>query len=272
MTIVEFENATKIFGNGTKGLDNVSFQVEEGEFVIIQGKSGAGKTTLVRLMLKEIPLGQGTIRIDGDDISKISKLNTPLLRRKIGVVFQDFKIIAERTVGENIALALDILDLRDDIIDKRIIELLELTGLANKGEMFPAQLSGGELQRVVIARALAPQPKILFADEPTGNLDPETAIKIVHLLQDINSQGTTVLLATHDKVILDNIKGRTIVIENGKITKDSGASSPKKKSKPKDKSEPKEEKKEEEVKDKDKSEPKEDKKVEKEEEQDGEKS
>lgn len=221
--MIEFDSVSKIFGNGTKALTDVNFSLEEGEFVIIQGKSGAGKTTIARLIIKEFPFEKGVIKVDGDDISKISPNNTPLLRRKIGVAFQDFKILTNRTVRENISLALDILGLDQEIINKRIKELLNLTGLEGKDDMFPSQLSGGEVQRVIIARALAPQPKVIFADEPTGNLDEETAMQIINLLKDINEQGTAVILATHDKSVLSKLKFRSIQLEDGKIIKDTGA-------------------------------------------------
>lgn len=220
--MIEFENVTKVFGNGTVAIENVTFFVDKGEFVIIEGVSGAGKSTLLRLMLKEIPFENGIIRIDGDNIAKISKKNTYLLRRKIGSVFQDYKVLMDRTVKENIALALDILKLEQEVIQARIEELLTLIGLEGKGDVFPVQLSGGELQRVIIARALAPQPKIIFADEPTGNLDEATALHIAELLKDINEQGTTVILATHDKALINKFKKRIIEIENGKIIKDTG--------------------------------------------------
>src|SRR3989339_1417545 len=196
--MIVFDEVTKVFGNGTKALDNVSFAIGAGELVILEGDSGAGKTTLVRTMLKEFPITRGKIIIDGDDIAKISTRNLPLLRRKIGVVFQDFKILYDRTVSENIELALDILGLSDKIAAERSKELLALTGLTDKAQDFPVQLSGGQLQRVIIARALAGSPKILFADEPTGNLDAKTGWSIVELLKDINEQGTTVIMATHD--------------------------------------------------------------------------
>lgn len=228
--MIEFTQVTKVFGNGVKALDSVSFTVDEGEFVAIQGPSGSGKTTILRLMLKEIPLREGKIRIDGDNINKISPKNTYLLRRKIGSAFQDFKILMDRTVKENIALGLDILDLDPEVTEARIKELLSLTELEGKDDVFPIQLSGGELQRVVIARALAPQPKIIFADEPTGNLDDETAWTIVQLLQDINEQGTAIILSTHDKKLIEKLGIRTIELKGGKVIKDTGS---KKKSKAK---------------------------------------
>lgn len=217
-----FDQVTKVFGNGTKALDEVSFALGAGEFAVLRGPSGAGKTTLMRLILKEFAPTKGKIVVDGDDLSRISPRNTPLLRRKVGVVFQDFKILLDRTVGENIDLALDILGLSDEIIRKRRQELLELTGLTDKDENFPVQLSGGQLQRVIIARALATQPKLLFADEPTGNLDRDTARGVVQLLKDINEQGTTVILATHDVELVKGFKARELVLEEGKLIKDTG--------------------------------------------------
>lgn len=234
--MVEFINVTKVFGNGTKALDDVSFLIDSGEFAAITGPSGAGKTTLLKLMMKEISFSKGKIRIDGDNINKISRSNTYLLRRKIGAIFQDFKIIMDRTVKENVALGLEILDLEPSVVDLRIKELLELTGLGGKEDVFPIQLSGGEMQRVVIARALAPQPKIIFADEPTGNLDTDNAWSIIQLLKDINEQGTAVILSTHDKAIIKKLGIRSIEIKAGKILKDSGSKSkPKSASKKEDK-------------------------------------
>jgi cell division transport system ATP-binding protein len=219
--MITFDHVTKIFGNGTLALDDVSFHIEAGEFVILEGTSGAGKTTMMRLMLKEFTPTRGLITIDGDDLSKITKRNIPFLRRKIGVVFQDFKILMDRTVTENIELALDILGLDRHIMESRMYELLKLTGLAEKANDFPVQLSGGQLQRVIIARALAGQPKILFADEPTGNLDAETALSIIDLLKDINEQGTTVVMSTHDVDLVKDLHARTLRLDKGKLVKDS---------------------------------------------------
>ena len=240
--MIIFDAVTKVFGNGARALDGVSFEIEPGEFVIVQGTSGAGKTTLVRLMLKEFVPTSGIIKIDGDDLSRISTRNIPFLRRKIGVVFQDFKVLFDRTVGENISLALDILGLDPKVTESRMKELLELTGLSDKTNDFPVQLSGGQLQRVIIARALAGQPKILFADEPTGNLDAETAVSIINLLKDINEQGTTVIMATHDVDLVKGLHARTLELKQGKIVKDSGS----KHKKPKEHKEESKDKKEEE--------------------------
>jgi len=219
--MIVFDQVTKKYGNGTVALEDVSFEVEPGEFVVIEGRSGAGKTTLQKLMLKETACDSGTIHLDGDDISKISARNLPLLRRKVGVVFQDFKLLSDKTVAENILIALDIIGISGEVAEQRLVELLKLTGLTNMRELFPSQLSGGELQRVAIARALAPEPKVLFADEPTGNLDDKTASSIIELLQTINNQGTTTLVATHDHHFLKNQNRRTLYFELGKLVKDS---------------------------------------------------
>jgi cell division transport system ATP-binding protein len=247
--MILFENVTVRFGNGTLGLDDISFAVGVGEFVVVEGHSGAGKTTLMRAVIKDIPITSGKIVIDGDDISKISSKNLPLLRRKVGVVFQDFKLLLDRTVAENIDLALDILGLSNDVIVKRRNELLELTGLSDKVDHFPVQLSGGELQRVAIARALAPQPKVLFADEPTGNLDAKTAMSIIKLLQEINEQGTTVVMATHDLDLIKELKFRRLRFEKGQLLHDSGAHHHQPKADP-----PREDKKSEEPKEEEKGE------------------
>ena len=219
--MIIFDQVTKRYGNGTVALDHVDLAVEPGEFVVIVGHSGAGKTTLQKLLIKETLPDSGIIKVDGDEIAKISGKNTPLLRRKIGVVFQDFKILFEKTVAENILLVLDILGVDKELANKRLQELLELTGLIDKKDHFPIQLSGGELQRVAIARALAGEPKVLFADEPTGNLDDATGGQIIELLQDINKHGTTVLMATHDKHLVKDKKLRLIEFEHGKLIKDS---------------------------------------------------
>lgn len=218
-----FDNVTIAFPNGTKALSDVSFAVGEGEFVIVEGHSGAGKTSLMRAVIKDLPTSSGKIVVEGDDISKISSKNLPLLRRKVSVIFQDFKLLLDRTIAENIDLALDIIGLDGDIVEKRRKELLELTGLSDKEDYFPKQLSGGEVQRVAIARALAPQPKILFADEPTGNLDAKTGLTIIKLLQDINEAGTTVVMATHDLELIKDLKLRRIRLDHGSLAHDSGS-------------------------------------------------
>lgn len=219
--MIVFDNVTISFKNGTHGLEDVSFAIGTGEFVIVEGHSGAGKTSMMRAVIKDLDITQGKIVIEGDDLSKIAPKNLPLLRRKISVIFQDFKLLSDRTIAENIDLALDIIGLDKDVIKKRRTELLELTGLKGKENFFPIQLSGGELQRVAIARALAPQPKVLFADEPTGNLDAKTGLSIIKLLQDINETGTTVVMATHDLELVKDLKLRRLRLDHGRLVHDS---------------------------------------------------
>lgn len=221
--MILFDNVTITFGTGEKALKDVSFAVGEGEFVIVEGHSGAGKTSLMRAVIKDLPISHGKIVIEGDDLSKISSKNLPLLRRKISVIFQDFKLLMDRTIAENIDLALDIIGLDEDTVQKRRSELLELTGLKGKDNFFPVQLSGGEIQRVAIARALAPQPIVLFADEPTGNLDAKTGLSIIKLLQDINEAGTTVVMATHDLELVKDLKLRRLRLDHGELVHDSTA-------------------------------------------------
>ena len=216
-----FDEVTKLYKNGTRALDEVNFAIGAGEFVVIEGHSGAGKTTIIKTTIKEIEIDKGKIIFDGDDLGKIPKNNIPLLRRKIGVVFQDFKILFDRTVAENIDLALDILGISEQTAKARRNELLELTGLSDKKNVFPIQLSGGELQRVAIARALSGEPKLLFADEPTGNLDAEGGAGIVKLLSDIHGHGTTVVVATHDVSLFKSLGKRTLKMEKGKLVGDS---------------------------------------------------
>ncbi len=219
--MIVFDNVTISFPSGAHALKDVSFAIGEGEFVIIEGHSGAGKTSLMRALIKDLPVSQGKIVIEGDDISKISAKNLPLLRRKVSVIFQDFKLLMDRTVSENIDLALDIIGLDLELTRKRRNELLELTGLGGKENFFPIQLSGGEVQRVAIARALAGEPKVLFADEPTGNLDAKTGLSIIKLLQDINEHGTTVVMATHDIELVKDLKLRRLRFDHGELVHDS---------------------------------------------------
>lgn len=219
--MIVFDNVTISYPSGGHAVEQISFAVGEGEFVVIEGHSGAGKTTLMRALIKDIPIRSGKIVVEGDDLAKISRKNLPLLRRKIGVVFQDFKLLSDRTVAENIDLALDIIGLAPQAVVKRRRELLELTGLAGKDNYFPSQLSGGEIQRVAIARALSPEPKVLFADEPTGNLDAKTGLSIIALLQDINEHGTTIIMATHDIDLIKDFKLRRLRLERGELVHDS---------------------------------------------------
>lgn len=219
--MIVFDDVTISFPGGIKALKDVSFAIGKGEFVIVEGHSGAGKTSLMRALIKDLPVAKGKIVIDGDDIAKISSKNLPLLRRKVSVIFQDFKLLMDQTIAENIDIALDIIGLDHSLIEKRRKELLDLTGLGGRDDFFPIQLSGGEMQRVSIARALAPQPKVLFADEPTGNLDAQTGISIIRLLQDINEAGTTVVMATHDLELVKDLKLRRLRLDHSELVHDS---------------------------------------------------
>jgi cell division transport system ATP-binding protein len=220
--MIVFDHVTKKYGNGTVALDDICFALGEGEFVVVEGKSGAGKSTLGKAMIKEVTIDAGKIVIDGDDLAAIPTKNIPLLRRKVGTIFQDFKLLPDRTVAENVDLALDIAGISVEIGAKRRRDLLDLTGILDKEDHFPVQLSGGELQRVAIARALAAEPKILFADEPTGNLDAETGWSIVTLLKDINAQGTTILMATHDLELIKDLPLRRLRLDHGRLVHESG--------------------------------------------------
>lgn len=218
--MLKFKNVSKSFGD-IDALSDISFEVKEGEFVFIAGPSGAGKTTLLRLLLREILPSSGEIILDGEDIVKLHGRQIPNLRQNIGVVFQDFKVIPERTISENVEVALAVIKLPPDEWEARVNHVLELVGLDKRANLFPSQLSGGELQRVSMARALVVNPKIILADEPTGNLDWETADKIVELFEKIEKEGKTVIVATHHELIIDKMKKRTLKLKEGKLISDS---------------------------------------------------
>lgn len=219
--MIKFKNVTKIYKKRTKALDKVSFEIPKKEFVCLVGPSGAGKSTLVRLLVCEEKPTSGRILIGGYNITKLKLREIPYFRRKIGVVFQDYKLLLDKNVFENVAFALEVCGAPDAEIRRRVPKVLKLVGLEKKAENFPDELSGGEKQRVSIARALIHSPKLLIADEPTGNLDPKTAWEIIELLIKINErQGTIVLLATHEKTIVDRLKKRVVTIKNGKFVSD----------------------------------------------------
>lgn len=216
--MVKFKNVTKRFGAVT-ALDGVSFEVNKGEFVFITGPSGSGKTTILKLILGEITPESGEVTVDGANVPSLKTNDLPLFRQKIGTVFQDFKVLPERTIAENVEVALAVIGLPENEWSERVKHVLNLVGLGKLGDFFPAQLSGGELQRVSLARALAVNPKLLLADEPTGNVDWVTSDSLMKLFEKINGEGKTIIMATHNLDIVKKFKKRVIHLVGGRITK-----------------------------------------------------
>lgn len=219
--MIRFENLSKKYGSNTTALEDISLEIKQGEFVFIVGPSGAGKSTLLRILTREITPSSGKVLVGNIDIAKMKDSEIPHLRRKVGVVFQDFKLLDDRTVFEQVALTLEVLGKSDEEIAKMVEHILKLVEIWDKRNLFPRQLSGGEAQRTAIARAAVGKPDVLLADEPTGDLDPKTAWGVIQLLNEINSWGTTILMATHNQEIVNTLKKRVLVIKNGKIIKDS---------------------------------------------------
>lgn len=217
--MIVFDSATKKFGS-TLALDNISLEIKQGDFVFIVGPSGAGKSTLLKILTREILPTSGKVMVGKVDISKLKDKDIPDLRRKVGVVFQDFKLLDDRTVFENVALTLEVLGKSEIEINKMVEHILKLVEIWDKRNLFPRQLSGGEAQRTAIARAAVGKPDVLLADEPTGDLDPKTAWGVIQLLNEINSWGTTILMATHNQEIVNTLKRRVVVLKDGKVTKD----------------------------------------------------
>jgi cell division transport system ATP-binding protein len=218
--VIEFARVSKLYPSGDVGVDDVSFTVRRGEFLFLVGSTGSGKSTLMRLLIKELEPTAGTIRVAGRSLADISRAKTPYYRRNLGVVFQDFKLLPNRTVYDNVAYALQVTGGSRKEIRAKVPDILRLTGLSTKLHNRPDQLSGGEQQRVSIARAFVNHPPLLLADEPTGNLDPETSIGIMQLLYRINRTGTTVVVATHDHAMVDRMRRRVIELSRGKIVRD----------------------------------------------------
>ncbi len=218
--MILFQDVTKKYENDVTALDRVSFEIQDGEFVFIIGTSGAGKSTLVKLLLKEIDPSSGKIFLDEEEITRISRRRIPGIRKKIGVVFQDFRLLEDRNVYDNIGYVLDLQGLSSANKKKTIGEVLEMVGLEERRNFFPNQLSGGEQQRVSIARAMVNRPRYLIADEPTGNLDPTTSKNIMEAFEEIHRNGTTVIVSTHAKEIVDLMKRRVIHIDGGRIIRD----------------------------------------------------
>lgn len=219
--MIRFQNISKIYdSDSTVALDNVSFEINPKEFVSIVGKSGAGKTTLLKLLMAEESPTKGRIFFEDQDVHKIKPGKLPELRRQIGAVFQDYKLLPSKTAYENVAYIMEVTDCPDGQICQDVSKILEIVGLSDKANNFPAQLSGGEKQRVAIARALIHRPKVILADEPTGNLDPYNTLDIIKLLLKINEFGTTVILCTHNKEIINSLGKRVITLQDGKIIRD----------------------------------------------------
>ena len=220
MAIIDMKDAVKKYDNGTTALRGVTVSIEPGEFAYIVGPSGAGKSTFIRLIYREIALDKGSLQVSKYNLAKMKKRDIPKLRREIGVVFQDYKLLPKKTVYENVAYAMEVIGEKRRTIKKRVMEVLDLVGLKHKVRSFPNELSGGEQQRVAIARAIVNHPKVLIADEPTGNLDPDNSWEVMNLLERINLQGTTVLMATHNSQIVNTLRHRVIAIENGRVVRD----------------------------------------------------
>lgn len=217
--MIQFINVSKTYP-GHQALADISVTIPDGDFVFLIGPSGAGKTTILRLLIRDILPTNGKILLDDTEINKVSKGKIHHLRRKVGMIFQDFKILQDRTVFENVGLALDILGRKPKEIKKEVNDALALVGLSDKMNKFPAQLSAGELQRTSIARAVVMGPKVILADEPTGNLDPDNAWKVLTILQEVNKLGTTIIMATHNMDLVNELKKRTITMKDGKVVKD----------------------------------------------------
>ena len=218
--MISLNRVTKVYKETVTALDDVSLEIAKGEFVFVVGPSGSGKSTLIRLLLKEDEPSRGDIYVAGKHIGKLSPWKVPYLRRNLGTVFQDFKLLPDKNVFDNVAFALEVIGKPRHVIHQRVPEILNLVGLGEKLSNYPDELSGGEQQRVSIARAFVNRPLILLADEPTGNLDPATSVDIMKLLDRINRTGTTVLMATHDNAIVDAMRRRVVELDSGKVVRD----------------------------------------------------
>lgn len=219
--MINFENVSKQYKNSnTPALDGINLNIEQGDFVFLVGQSGSGKSSLLRLLLKEEKPTSGTVTVDGINVAKLPNRKVPAFRRTMGIVFQDFRLLPGKTVFDNVAFGMEVIGKSKKEIEQRIPALLELVGLEEKAHRLPSELSGGEQQRVALARAFVNKPKLLLADEPTGNLDPSTSVGIMKLLDRINRTGTTIVMATHDVAIVDQMRKRIVQMENGKIIRD----------------------------------------------------
>jgi cell division transport system ATP-binding protein len=218
--MIKFTKVDKVYKDGYKSLSNINLGIKQGEFVFLVGHSGAGKSTMLKLLLREEKISSGRLTVLGEDISKIKNKNIHLLRRKIGVIFQDFRLLKDKTAYENVELAIRVVGASSKEIKPRVLDVLDAVGLLDKANRYPAQLSGGECQRVAIARAIVNKPSIIIADECTGNLDLDNSIEIIKILNKINKSGTTVIMATHDVELLKLFEKRTIQLKNGQVVND----------------------------------------------------
>ncbi|PYZ96281.1 cell division ATP-binding protein FtsE [Alteribacter lacisalsi] len=218
--MITMNEVWKTYPNGVMAINGIDIHIEKGEFVYVVGPSGAGKSTFIKLMYREEKPTRGAITIDTEELAKLKERHIPRLRRKIGVVFQDFKLLPSLTVYENVAFALEVIEESKANIRRRVMQVLDVVRLKNKARFLPHELSGGEQQRVAIARAIVNNPSVLIADEPTGNLDPETSWEIMRILEEINERGTTIVMATHNKEIVNTIRKRVIAIEGGRVARD----------------------------------------------------
>ena len=218
--MINIEHGTKVYPNGTIGVEDININIEKGEFVFLVGSSGSGKSTMIKLLLKELDPTEGTITINSVKTGELRRSQIPYLRRNVGVVFQDFRLLPNKTVFENVAFAMQVIEAPTKTIRRNVPTVLSLVGLRDKSKVYPRELSGGEQQRTALARAIVNNPPILIADEPTGNLDPATAWDIMTLLEEINKRGTTVVIATHAKDIVDQMQKRVITLSDGHIIRD----------------------------------------------------
>jgi cell division transport system ATP-binding protein len=218
--MIRLENVTKVYEGGTIAANNVTLDIQKGEFVFLVGESGSGKSTIIRLLLRDEPVTRGKVWVAGKDITTLPRWKIPFLRRSVGTVFQDYKLLPNRTVGENVAFALEVLGRPRSVIGPQVEQVLDLVGLSGMEGRYPRQLSGGEQQRVSVARAFVNRPPIMLCDEPTGNLDPKTSVGIMKLLDRINRTGTTIIMATHDHAIVDAMQRRVVALDNGRVVRD----------------------------------------------------
>lgn len=218
--MLKMENVSKVYPGGSKALQDVNIHIKPGEFVFVVGPSGAGKSTFIKMLFREVLPTTGSIFVNGTDILALTPKEIPYLRRQLGIIFQDYRLLPDRTVYENVAFAMEVIEIPHRKIKRRVLNVLDLVGLRHRANAYPNELSGGEQQRIAIARAIVNDPILVIADEPTGNLDPETSWDIMEIFKEINATGTTIVMATHDKEIVDAMGKRVVAIENGRIVRD----------------------------------------------------